>query len=1253
LNSLREGIGTQNGAQGWFRTQKMLPQSCTGQGRPNQRIASVDNVTYTNAANPVAEMLFNVAWTVSSIDATPPNTWSFFANQSTHPASENGISSETNKKAGFCPGCNSGFSVLISDGRGIDGRPGCDGAANIALHPWCNGYDSHAACSGPTTTGSPGLGLGAEKDGDDYLNPNMGNGAGPVLTQPTAPYYVTAGGVCPNDFLPSVAAWMFATNLGGQPGTNLRLYSVGVGDNYFGELEPLRAAASAGHGLFLDGSNFAALERSLTQVFLDIISNATSFSVAAITTVQTRGTTFAFIPRFRPLGGSQWEGRLYRFRLFNEFAAGCSSADLSSGPDGGPAKTAANPNGNGSCTDLYLQDADGGYVGEDDGGSFVLLDPTQPYTDAGWPIKVPKVAAIPIWEAASLLTARETQVLSGGGGSARNILVAPLDGGIPAPGTSLVTYNDYSAGNVVTMTDYMKLSGVNSDFCVGMGSTSRHAYATEQDCGTDLIKFVEGRDVLRQNTDGGLARPNILGDIFHSSPILVTPPAPTFLCETGIVTQCVRTLYAEDVAGQSTPGSKAAYTSYYNSKLSRQELIVVGANDGMLHAFQAGNWQADAGTFDDGTGQEVWAFIPPDLVPKLQRYALSAFHSILLDGSPWVRDIWKDGTSNGIAPATSADGQKQAQEFHTIAIVGEREGGRHYTAVDMTDTSSNPQYLWTWPPPGSNYELAAGESWNDTTPNPPPIGPVLIQDNSGPITVTVGGSSVKASERWVVALSGGFDPNYVRGRAVYVLDAWDGTLLYKFSRYDTSSATDPRYSLGTVLAPVSLVDSNYDNFFDLGVVGDTDGQLWTIDMLNPGTLSGGLVTNWYGGLSFQQFKGNAMSQRAPFTTMAGARVFEDAKGGVRVYLGSGDRDQIKVRDTDSADGGTCALDNLRGCIRNNCTVDVNQTIYQIGSGGTSESMTGRWKYTAGGNALTTNTFTLDSTSNMAGACNDPAKVNVQYQVTCGSTAMADPNDGGTTIFNTMNCDFNGGNDAGEECLDSSGKPVDQPGVAFTSPAITNTRFYSVKLFDPPGYVNRPRMVEGAAQTTYNQHTLTDMDLTNVGADAGMATDAGGWFLQQTNDFNEKTVTAPLLLGGCVAWNTEVPSVLFSGTGADGGSVCGGGIIPADTAYLYQANDDTGVVQCGLAGSATQLATSRFQQRSVTTTPQQPTPVVSLNAKTGQAGYSGVSLEPGAIIPIQILVGAAAVQGDVSWLDVPRNLHNCRHPSDGGTAICTN
>ncbi|TMA28708.1 MAG: hypothetical protein E6J78_04635 [Deltaproteobacteria bacterium] len=1282
LNPLREGIGTCNNCvtggtpdgQGWFRLQKMLPQSCSGAGRPNQRISSTDNVSYTATSNPVAEMLFNVAWTVSSQGSSPPGTWGFFTNQSTHPSSEPGPNSDANKKAGFCPGCNAGFSVLFTDGRGHDGLVNCDetnyllGTLDPSFPAYCKGVGSHATCNGSYATGQPGLGIGAEKDGDDFLDPNMANGAGAAISSRTASFYVPSvvgvGAYCANDWLPSVALWMFYTDLAGNggpdvPGTNLRLYTVGVGDNYFGELNSAQAAAQTGHGLFVSASSFGQLEKSINKVFLDIISKSTSFSVAAITTVQTRGTTFAFIPRFRPLGGAQWEGRLYRFRLFNEFASGCSTADLSCGPDGGPCKTSLNPNGNNSCNDLFLTDADGGFVGEDDGGSFILLDTSQTWSsDGGWPPLSPKSPAVPIWEAASLLSTRENTVASDGGGTVRNLLTIPLDGGMPANNSSLITYNDFSDAGVATMTDYMKLSGVNSDFCAGLSSTSRHGYTTEQDCGRDLMKFVEGQDVLRQNTDGGAARPNILGDIFHSSPILVTPPVPNFLCETGIVPQCVRTLYAQDTAGQFTPGSQAAYASYQGGDAgTRQEIILVGANDGMLHAFQAGTALADGGGYDDGTGQELWAFIPPDMLPKLQRYALSESHNILVDGTPWVRDIWKDGSGT---VNTSADGQKQYDEFHTIAIIGEREGGRHYTAIDVTDTGHNPKFLWTWPPPGSNYELAEGESWNDTTPNPPPIGPVLISGSGSAFPLTIpnpqGGSPLGAQERWVVAISGGFDPNFIRGRAVYVLDAWDGTLLYKFSRYDTTSSSDPRFNLGSIAAPVSMIDTNFDNFFDLAIVGDTEGQLWAIDMLNPGTISGGFVNNWFGGLLFQQFKGGVLSNRAPFFTMAGARVFEDPKGGPRVYLGAGDRDQIKVRDTDGADGGTCVIDNLRGCVRNNCAVDVKQNIYTIGTGGAAESFTGEWQYSAGGTSLATNTFTLSSNTNTAGTCVDPTQVQIQYTATCpGSVAMTDPNDGGTTLSNTMLCDFDGGNDAGEECTDLAGKPVGA-NAAFTSPTITNTRFYSIKIFDAPAYTNRPRMLTSTAQTTFNANTLTDTDLTDVSTDAGMSTTAAGWYIRHLNDSNEKTASAALLLGGCVAWNTEVPSIIFTGTGADGGQVCAGGMIPADTAYLYQANDDTGVIQCGLVGSATQLATARFQQRSVTVTPQQPTPVVSLNSKTGQAGYSGVSLEPGGKIPLQISVGAASVQGDVSWLDVSRNLHNCRHatpPADGGPGACTN
>src|SRR5438132_524069 len=83
---------------------------------------------------------------------------------------------------------------------------------------YCNGVRSSTTCSGSTATGNPGLGLGAEGDGDDFLDPNVSGGAGALISGSGATYKVTAAGVCANDWLPNVAAWMFATSLGGAPG---------------------------------------------------------------------------------------------------------------------------------------------------------------------------------------------------------------------------------------------------------------------------------------------------------------------------------------------------------------------------------------------------------------------------------------------------------------------------------------------------------------------------------------------------------------------------------------------------------------------------------------------------------------------------------------------------------------------------------------------------------------------------------------------------------------------------------------------------------------------------------------------------------------------------------------------------------------------------------------------------------------------------------------------------------------------------
>ena len=70
----------------------------------------------------------------------------------------------------------------------------------------------------------------------------------------------------------------------------------------------------------------------------------------------------------------------------------------------------------------------------------------------------------------------------------------------------------------------------------------------------------------------------------------------------------------------------------------------------------------------------------------------------MVDGTPMVRDVWVD--FNG-------DHQKQADEFRTVAVTGEREGGRSYFALDVTDPRG-PRFLWNWPPAGHQRRPGGG-----------------------------------------------------------------------------------------------------------------------------------------------------------------------------------------------------------------------------------------------------------------------------------------------------------------------------------------------------------------------------------------------------------------------------------------------------------------------------------------------------------------------------------------------------------------
>jgi len=307
---------------------------------------------------------------------------------------------------------------------------------------------------------------------------------------------------------------------------------------------------------------------------------------------------------------------------------------------------------------------------------------------------------------------------------------------------------------------------------------------TERD---NLINHVRGFDPWDTDEDGSATdiRAFKLGDIFHSQAVIVGAPSTFFIDE-----------------GYSGTGG------FYNANKDRTKVILAGANDGMLHAFDA------------ATGMEKWAFIPPSLLTGLKTMksrwdtykatGSTTDHLYYVDGSPRVSDVWFYNTPT--------DTSKSVDEWKTVLINGLRKGGKTYFALDITDTT-NPVYLWEFPKSTDAANLAlVGGSWSDPT-----VGKVKIEKGG------------ELYERWVAFIGGGFDAKEGRketleaaeGRAFFVVDMKTGDILWQY-KYDAGGENNQmKYSLP---APPTAVDSNSDGYVDKVYIGDLGGQVWVFDL---------------------------------------------------------------------------------------------------------------------------------------------------------------------------------------------------------------------------------------------------------------------------------------------------------------------------------------------------------------------------------------------------------------------------------------
>ena len=209
-----------------------------------------------------------------------------------------------------------------------------------------------------------------------------------------------------------------------------------------------------------------------------------------------------------------------------------------------------------------------------------------------------------------------------------------------------------------------------------------------------IVQWMLGKIDPTDTTDHKPLNPAVMGSVVNSMPIDVGAP--------GI------SLY---------PGG----THFFYAHASRPELVYLGADDGMLHAFHAGN------------GMEAFAFIPVDMIPVIaklyaqggQRYSPND-HIYGLAGSPKVKNLCVANcvVANGLTCSDVQSGVYQAgcPDWRTILVMGEGPGGNHPFALDITDpvesgnaTLSDAALLWHVGYKNASGILAANLGETDST----------------------------------------------------------------------------------------------------------------------------------------------------------------------------------------------------------------------------------------------------------------------------------------------------------------------------------------------------------------------------------------------------------------------------------------------------------------------------------------------------------------------------------------------------------
>jgi len=278
-------------------------------------------------------------------------------------------------------------------------------------------------------------------------------------------------------------------------------------------------------------------------------------------------------------------------------------------------------------------------------------------------------------------------------------------------------------------------------------------------------------------------------------------------------------------------------TSYKNflktlSSSGIPDIVLIAANDGMLHAFRleddsstncttynsgiSGDWDEDC----DEAGEELWAWVPGYLLYRDPGETWSGRlldlmwygRTFLFDGSPVVEDVWIDADDDN---AKASDGS----EWRRIVVVQQGKGGPVTLALDITDTQ-DPQFLW------EQTNTSDYSSMGHTVSRPVIANIYDAEDISDP------------RDRWVAMWGGGRGVPYSKNSSYYktvepslyiwhVADDYWGTTAKTYSVKGSNIGTEhPGYS-----SHGSSLDGDSDGAYEYGYIS---GALAAIDADSDG-----------------------------------------------------------------------------------------------------------------------------------------------------------------------------------------------------------------------------------------------------------------------------------------------------------------------------------------------------------------------------------------------------------------------------------